>query len=55
MDEPEDELFQAQRLIDAQRMRLDGISGYSLEDFETGMKNAIAQGAQESLPPSGVK
>jgi len=40
----EAELREAQRLIDAQRTRLDGVQGFTLEEFRTGMHIAIEQG-----------
>ena len=42
----ENELFEAQRLIDAQRARLDGVQGFTLDEFSEGIQIAIQQGAQ---------
>jgi len=44
----EKELEIAQRLIDAQRMRLEGVQGYTLEEFKEGMRLAVEQGAQRA-------
>ena len=38
----------AERLIAAERARLDGMGSYSIEDFEIGMKDAIRQGARKA-------
>jgi len=45
----ERELLQAQRLIDAQRARLDGVPGFTIEEFRAGMKEAIRQGVQQAM------
>ncbi|MCL2403233.1 MAG: type II toxin-antitoxin system Phd/YefM family antitoxin [Coriobacteriia bacterium] len=44
----ENELLEAQRLIDAQRARLDGVQGFTPEEFREGMLVAIEQGVQRS-------
>ena len=44
----ETELREAQRLIDAQQARLDGVEGYSLVDFAQGMRMAIEQGVGQA-------
>ena len=41
----EEELAAAERLIAAERSRMLGIRGYSLNEFETNMREAIARGA----------
>lgn len=35
----------AEKLIAAERARLDGVSGYSIDEFESGMRDAIRRGA----------
>ncbi|MCL2526569.1 MAG: type II toxin-antitoxin system Phd/YefM family antitoxin [Coriobacteriia bacterium] len=42
----EKELDAAQRLIDAQRARLAGVQGYSVDEFAEGMRIAIDQGVK---------
>jgi PHD/YefM family antitoxin component YafN of YafNO toxin-antitoxin module len=42
----EDDLLVAQRLIDAQRARMAGAPGYTVDEFETGMRDAIVRGSQ---------
>ena len=37
----------AEKLIAAERARLDGVSGYSMNEFESCMRAAIRQGAQK--------
>lgn len=44
----EQELFEAQRLIDAQTARLGGVEGYSLKEFREGMQIAIEQGSSRA-------
>lgn len=38
----------AERLIAAERSRLDGMAGYSIDEFENGMRDAIRQGARKA-------
>jgi len=41
----EDDLAAAERLIAAERLRLHGTQGYTLDQFENNMKTAIGKGA----------
>ena len=41
----EDDLATAERLFGAKQRRLNGDKGYTLEEFERGMREAIAKGA----------
>lgn len=42
----EDDLATAERLLVAERTRLLGIDGYSIDDFEKNMRKAIYSGAE---------
>jgi len=41
----EDDLSQAERLLTAERARLQGSKGYSIDEFEKNMRSAISKGA----------
>ncbi|MCL2047713.1 MAG: hypothetical protein FWG87_03195 [Defluviitaleaceae bacterium] len=41
----EEDLLTAERLLSAERARLQGIKGYSADEFEQNMKRAIQRGA----------
>jgi len=41
----EEELLDAQRLIDAQVSRLNGVEGFSIDELNRGLQIAIEQGA----------
>jgi PHD/YefM family antitoxin component YafN of YafNO toxin-antitoxin module len=41
----EEDLLRAERLIAAERARLEGVTGYTLEAFEQNMREAIKKGA----------
>ena len=47
----EDDLAVAERLLLAERTRLQGVKGYSASEFEQNMRAAIAKGDVEKLPP----
>ena len=40
----EEDLLTAERLLSAERARLQGVKGYSVEEFEQNMKRAILLG-----------
>jgi len=42
----EDDLLVAQRLLSAERARLQGAVGYSIDEFEDNMRTAIKKGAK---------
>jgi PHD/YefM family antitoxin component YafN of YafNO toxin-antitoxin module len=42
----EEALLQAERLIAAERARLEGAKGYTLEEFEQNMREAINKGSR---------
>lgn len=42
----EDELAAAERLVAAERARMEGARGYSPDEFEKNMRDAIRQGAK---------
>ena len=42
----EEDLASAQRLLAAERARLEGTRGYSVEEFEKNMRQAIRRGTQ---------
>jgi len=46
----EDDLATAERLIEAERSRSLGTQGYSVDEFEKNMKDAIARGAEHGAP-----
>jgi len=41
----EDDLLTAEKLLSAERVRLQGINGYTADEFEKNMKAAIKKGA----------
>jgi len=42
----EEDLAVAERLLAAERARLSGVQGYSIDEFETNMQGAIKRGAK---------
>lgn len=45
----EDDLATAERLLEAERSRLLGTQGYTVDEFEKNMREAIARGAEHGV------
>jgi len=45
----EDDLATAERLLSAERARLQGVKGYTADEFEENMRTAIKKGAANGL------
>ena len=45
----EDDLATAERLLAAERSRLHGTQGYTIDEFEKNMREAIAKGAEHGV------